>query len=172
MQQFLLVGKLEVHVSQPKNGFGDNGPLNFIGAAINRQLAHIKVGFGSSLGGHYATYLAEKHGLRAALINPAVIDRLDAGRFIGEHANFHSGERFRFTVGHAEQLAQQFVARPTPARYLLLVESGDEVLDYRHAVDHYAGCRQIVLPGGDHSFTRFPEFIPQLLEFAEVHAGL
>ncbi len=127
---------------------------------------------GSSLGGHYATYLAEKHGLRAALINPAVIDRLDAGRFIGEHANFHSGERFRFTVGHAEQLAQQFVARPTPARYLLLVESGDEVLDYRHAVDHYAGCRQIVLPGGDHSFTRFPEFIPQLLEFAEVHAGL
>ena len=121
---------------------------------------------GSSLGGHYATYLAEKHDLRAALINPAVIHRLDADLFIGEHANFHSGERFTFTADHAAQLATQHVARPAPGRYLLLVESGDEVLDYRHAVEHYAGCRQIVLPGGDHSFTKFPEFIPQLIEFA------
>ena len=121
---------------------------------------------GSSLGGHYATYLAEKHDLRAALINPAVIHRLDAGRFIGDHVNFHTGERFTFTARDADQLAVQFVARTTPERYLLLVESGDEVLDYRHAVEHYAGCRQVILPGGDHSFTKFPEFIPQILEFA------
>ena len=121
---------------------------------------------GSSLGGHYATWLAEKHDLRAALVNPAVIHRLDASLFIGEHANFHSGERFTFTADHAGQLAAQHVAHPDPARYLLLVEAGDEVLDYRQAVEHYAGCRQIVLPGGDHSFTKFPEYIPQLIEFA------
>ena len=127
----------------------------------------------SALSQRIATAFYAPQFTRPAMISMREVDPgLDAGRFIGEHANFHSGERFRFTVGHAEQLAQQFVARPTPARYLLLVESGDEVLDYRHAVDHYAGCRQIVLPGGDHSFTRFPEFIPQLLEFAEVHAGL
>lgn len=121
---------------------------------------------GSSLGGHYATCLAEKHGLRAALVNPAVIHRLDADRFLGEHANFHSGERFVFTAQHAAQLATQHVPRPDPARYLLLVETGDEVLDYRQAVDYYAGCRQMVLPGGDHSFTKFPDFIPQIIEFA------
>lgn len=121
---------------------------------------------GSSLGGHYAAFLAEKHDLKAVLINPAVIDRLDLGLFVGEHANFHTSERFRFTEAHAAELLAQVVARPTPERYFLLVEEGDEVLDFRHAVARYAGSRQAVLPGGDHSFSRFPEFIPAILEFA------
>ena len=120
---------------------------------------------GSSLGGHYANHLAEKYGLQAVLINPATVDRLDLTQFVGDHANFHSGERFTFTEAHALQLRAQ-VARPTPARYWLLVETGDEVLDYRQAVDFYAGCRQTVLPGGDHGFTQFPRFIPQIIEFA------
>ena len=120
---------------------------------------------GSSLGGHYANHLAEKYGLNAVLINPAAVHCLDAGKFIGEHANFHTGERFTFTAAHAAQLAAQ-VRKPTPARYWLLTETGDEVLDWRQAVEFYVGCRQTVLPGGDHSFTRFPEFMPQILEFA------
>jgi hypothetical protein len=47
-----------------------------------------------------------------------------------------------------------------------MVESADEVLDYRQALEFYAGCRQTVLPGGDHSFTKFPDFVPQIIEFA------
>jgi predicted esterase YcpF (UPF0227 family) len=120
---------------------------------------------GSSLGGHYANHLAEMHRLNAVLINPAAVHCLDAGKFIGEHANFHTGERFTFTAVHAAQLAAQ-VRKPTPARYWLLTESGDEVLDWRQAAEFYVGCRQTVLPGGDHSFTRFADFMPQILEFA------
>ena len=120
---------------------------------------------GSSLGGHYANHLAEKHGLNAVLINPAAVDRLNPAEFIGEHANFHTGERFTFTAAHAAQLAAQ-VSKPTPCRYWLLSEAGDEVLDWRQATEFYVGCRQTVLPGGDHSFTRFPDFMPQILEFA------
>ena len=120
---------------------------------------------GSSLGGHYANHLAEKHGLRAVLINPAVTGSLDLGLFVGDHANFHTGEAFTFTTAHAEQLKAQ-VRRPTPERYWLLAEAGDEVLDVRQAQAFYAGCRQTVLPGGDHSFTQFPEYIPQIIEFA------
>jgi predicted esterase YcpF (UPF0227 family) len=120
---------------------------------------------GSSLGGHYANHLAEKHGLNAVLINPAVVDGLDLATFVGDHANFHSGERFTFTEAHAAQLKAQ-VARPTPERYWLLLEEGDEVLDYRQAQAFYAGCRQTVLPGGDHSFTKFPDFVPQIIEYA------
>ena len=126
---------------------------------------------GSSLGGHYANHLAEKHGLRAVLINPAAVDHLDLAKFVGDHVNFHTGEQFFFSETHAVQLRAQ-VARPTPARYWLLLETGDEVLDYRQAQEYYATCRQTVLNGGDHSFTRFPEFIPQILEFAEIRAGL
>ena len=120
---------------------------------------------GSSLGGHYANHLAEKYGLNAVLINPAAVDRLDLGKFVGDHTHFHSGERFTFTPGHAAQLKAQ-VATPTPARYWLLLEEGDEVLDWRLARDFYAGCRQTILPGGDHSFTKFPEFVSQIIEYA------
>jgi uncharacterized protein len=122
---------------------------------------------GSSLGGHYASYLAEKYGLNAVLINPAAVDMIDVSKFIGEHANFHSGERFHFTAEHAAQLKAQ-VVRPTQSRYWLLLETGDEVLDYRQAQAFWFGCRQNVIEGGDHSFTRFPEFIPQILEFAGI----
>ncbi|HZX29982.1 MAG TPA: YqiA/YcfP family alpha/beta fold hydrolase [Rhodocyclaceae bacterium] len=127
---------------------------------------------GSSLGGHYATHLAEKHDLEAVLVNPAVIHRLDLDIFIGEHDNFHTGEHFSFTREHAGQLLAQVVPHPTPSRYLLMVETGDEVLDWRHAAEHYAGCRQVVLEGGDHSFTKFPEYISQIIEFTELRAGL
>lgn len=129
---------------------------------------------GSSLGGHYANHLAEKYGINAVLINPAVpqgdflpdaVNCLDVSQFIGDHRNFHTGEQFAFTEMHATQLKAQ-VSRPTPVRYWLLLETGDEVLDYRQAQAFYAGCRQTVLAGGDHSFTMFPDFIPQIIEFA------
>lgn len=134
-------------------------------SAIIEAAARPPTLIGSSLGGHYASHLAEKYGLNAVLINPAVVGAIDLGLFLGEHANFHSGERFSFTPAHAEQLLAQ-VLPPTRERYWLLVEEGDEVLDWRAARERYAGCRQSVLPGGDHSFTRFPEMLPQLIEFA------
>lgn len=121
---------------------------------------------GSSLGGHYATYLAEKHGLNAVLINPAVIDRVDLGLFLGEHENFHSGERFLFTEADAAELLRQAVVQPTPQRYWLLTELADEVLDAQQAITRYAGCRQTVLPGGDHSFTRFGDYLEAIVGFA------
>ena len=134
--------------------------------AADRQVTLV----GSSLGGHYANYLAEKHDLKAVLINPAAVDRLNLDKFIGEHHNFHSGEHFVFSEAHAAQLKAQ-VTPPHPERYWLLLETGDEVLDYRQARDFYAGCRETVLEGGDHSFAQFPYFIPQILEFAGIDAS-
>jgi predicted esterase YcpF (UPF0227 family) len=120
---------------------------------------------GSSLGGFYATWLAEKYALRAALINPAVAAPVSLEKYLGTQTNLHTNETFEFTEEHIEQLRALEAPRVTPSRYLLMVETGDEVLDYRLAIVRYAGCRQIVLPGGDHSFTRFPEYVAQLIEF-------
>ncbi len=133
-------------------------------AAHNGELTLV----GSSLGGYYATWLAEKHDLRAALVNPAVVAPLSLNAYIGTQKNLHTGETFEFTVGHIDQLRALECAVITPARYLLLVETGDEVLDYREAVRRYAGCRQDVFAGGDHSFTRFPDLLPQLFEFCRL----
>lgn len=118
---------------------------------------------GSSLGGHYATTLAERHALPAVLINPAVIKALDLALFIGRQTNFHSGEAFDFTPAHAAQLLAQVPAQLTPARYRVLLAAGDEVLDHRQALACYAGADTTVLPGGDHSFAAFADFIPAII---------
>ena len=120
---------------------------------------------GSSLGGHYANYLAERHQLPAVLINPATVHSLNLAKFIGEHVNFNTGEPFSFSVEHVLQLKQQ-VSQPTPGRYWLLLEQGDEVLDYRQAEIFYASARQSIFAGGNHSFSRFPELIPEIVSFA------
>jgi predicted esterase YcpF (UPF0227 family) len=122
---------------------------------------------GSSLGGYYATHLAEKHGLRAVLINPAVVAHLSLAEFVGPQTNLYTGETFDFRPEHIEELRAIEVPRLSrPEDVLLLVEEGDETLDYRQAVAKYAGCRQVVLPGGDHSFTRFSNYMDTILDFA------
>jgi len=121
---------------------------------------------GSSLGGFYATYLAERHDLRAVLINPAVHPHHDLRAYLGVQRNLFTQEQYVLTEDHLRQWAALYLPAVHPQRYLLLVETGDEVLDYRVAVEKYRGARQIVVAGGDHSFASFPEHIPLILEFA------
>lgn len=125
---------------------------------------------GSSLGGYYATYLAGKHGLRAVLVNPAVVAHISLEQFVGPQQNLYSGERFDFTREHIAELRALEVPRISrPENFWLLVETGDAVLDYRQAVARYAGARQTVLAGGDHSFTRWADCLDPILEFADEH---
>lgn len=121
---------------------------------------------GSSLGGYYATWLAETHDLKAVLINPAVVAHLSLADYVGMQTNLYTGEAFDFRREYVDQLQRLEVPRVTPSRYLLLVETGDEVLDYRQAVARYAGGRLVVLDGGDHSFTRFGDYLAEIASFA------
>lgn len=121
---------------------------------------------GSSLGGFYATHLAEKHGARAVLINPAIDPHVGLRAYLGPQRNLHTGETYELTEAHLAQWQALYCRRVTPQRYLLIVETGDEVLDYRKAVRRYAGAEQIVVKGGDHSLQSFPEHLPRILEFA------
>ncbi len=145
-------------------------------AAINlaETLLREKVGagetvtlVGSSLGGYYATHLAEKHCLKAVLVNPAVVAALELEHYLGPQTWLYSGEPFDFTRQHINELAALEVpVLSDPTHYWLLVEEGDETLDYRQAVARYAGARQTVLPGGDHSFTRWEDYLDEIIAFA------
>lgn len=122
---------------------------------------------GSSLGGYYATYLAEKHDLRAVLINPAAFAYQNLVPAVGPQRNLYTGEPFEFTERHLAELAQLEVTRLSrPERFWLMVETGDEVLDYREAVEKYAGARQTVIEGGDHSFRHFADYLDAIIDFA------
>ena len=121
---------------------------------------------GSSLGGFYATYLAEKHGLKAVLINPAIDPHVGLRAYVGTQKNLHTGEPYELTEAHLRGWQELHVPRVTPGRYLLIVETGDEVLDYRRAVERYAGAEQVVVSGGDHSLRSFPQHLARILEFS------
>jgi predicted esterase YcpF (UPF0227 family) len=120
---------------------------------------------GSSLGGFYATWLAERLALRAVLINPAIDPHLDLRAYLGPQQTY-AGERYELTEQHLREWRALHLEEVRAERYLLLVETGDEVLDYRAAVRRYLGAKQVVVQGGDHSLASFPEHIPLILDFA------
>jgi len=121
---------------------------------------------GSSLGGFYATYLAETHGWKAVLVNPAVHAQVLMRGALGLQTNWHTGEKWMFTEAHLAELAALDVPAITrPERYLLLAQTGDEIIDYRAAVAYYAGARQIIEEGGDHGFAGFERHYQTILDF-------
>lgn len=127
---------------------------------------------GSSLGGYYATWLAERHGLKAVLVNPSVVSHISLAPYIGPQSNLYTGEQFEFTAEHIEELrAIEVPVITRPERYWLMVETGDETLDYRHAVARYAGCRQTIHPDGDHGFSRWEQHLDEILAFSGLSAG-
>ncbi len=123
---------------------------------------------GSSLGGYYATALAERHGCRAVLVNPAVRPYASLERYLGPQCNLYSGAQYELTQEHLDELRSLEVDAVTAERYLLIVATGDEVLDYRDAVTRYSGCRQIVVQGGDHGLTDFAGHLDAVLAFAGI----
>lgn len=121
----------------------------------------------SSLGGYYATWLMECYWQlihRVVLVNPAVLAQLSPEKFIGTQRNWHSGESFEFTRRHVAELKAIGVPLVRhQEKYWLLAETGDEVLDYRLAVATYRDARQTVLEGGDHSFTRWTDYLDEIV---------
>lgn len=121
---------------------------------------------GSSLGGHYATWLAEVHGVRAVLVNPAVRPHVLLAGALGPQTNLYTAERYEFTQAHLDELEALEVATITqPERYLLLVATGDEVLDHRDAVAKYRGAVQVIHTGSDHGFGEFSAHLDAVIDF-------
>jgi len=164
----LLRQKLEsmgrgAEFSAPALPHRPSAAIRVLGAEVARHPGAVLVG--SSLGGYYATWLAEKHGLKAVLVNPAVRPYELLVPLVGRQKNFHTGEEHDFTAQHVAELRALEVGRVTPARYLLVVAKGDEVLDYRQAVQRYRGCRQLVIEGSDHGLSDFADYLETVLEF-------
>ncbi len=123
---------------------------------------------GSSLGGFYATALAEATGCRAALINPAVWPARDLAKYIGEQQAWHSDDSFYFRPDYLGELQALTVERITqPQRYLLLAATGDEVLDWREMSARYAGAHQHVIEGSDHGLSDFEQYLDEVVRFCD-----
>lgn len=139
--------------------------LSLVKDVVPAQLTII----GSSLGGYYATWLAEQLGCRAVLLNPAIVPLLDLEQHVGVTTAFHSDEPFEFRRDYIEELRAYAVPAITqPERYFLLAATGDEVLDYRDMVAHYAGARQTIIDGSDHGISEFADYLAPVLQFCGI----
>jgi predicted esterase YcpF (UPF0227 family) len=166
LSRFMAERGLGAHCACPALPTLATAAVAAIEALIARHAGARLCFLGSSLGGYYATYLAEKHGARAVLVNPAVDPHIGLRACLGEQKNLHTGEPFQLTEAHLREWRSLWVPRITPSLYLLIVETGDEVLDYRRAVARYQGAEQRVIEGGDHSLRSFPRHLPRILAFA------
>ena len=124
---------------------------------------------GSSMGGFMATALAQRYDVKAVLVNPAVRPSELIHSVLGENINPYTGNRFVLTESHVEELRALEAETPrAPQNLLLLVQTGDETLDYRRAVDYYRDCRQVVEEGGDHRFQDFERHLPAVFQFLDL----
>ena len=127
--------------------------------------AHCAV-IGSSLGGFYATALAERLGWRAVLLNPAVDPARDLAKYIGETTAWHSDERFFFEPGFIDELR---AINPSELsrreRYFAIIAKGDEVLSWIEMSARYRGCKLKLLEGGDHALSDFEQHLPDVMRF-------
>ena len=135
--------------------------------AKNFDGSHPLTIIGSSLGGYYASYLAEQHNCRAVLINPAIFATRDLSTQLGQLTYFHDERPFEFTLTDLHELEALFLSHITPERYLLLAGDRDEVLDWQEMTKRYQGAKQIVVAGIDHSFSCFSDYIEDILNFAD-----
>ncbi|MCE3263122.1 MAG: esterase [Pseudoduganella sp.] len=127
---------------------------------------------GSSLGGYYATWMAEQLGCRAVLLNPAVVPMLDLDQHVGVTTAYHSDQPFEFKREYIEELRALAVPRIShPERYFLLACTGDEVLDYRDMVNHYPGACQKVVQGSDHAISEYADYLDEVLAFCGIGGG-
>lgn len=124
---------------------------------------------GSSLGGYFATHLAEKHGWRAVLLNPAVLPQRDLSAYVGEQPLWHGGGSIIVEPHHLDELRALGVESITrPERYYLIAATGDEVLDYREMLSHYPGVRTKLIAGSDHAISEFANYVDDVLAFCGI----
>jgi predicted esterase YcpF (UPF0227 family) len=136
---------------------------------INRTGADRIVVVGSSLGGFYANYLAEKYDCKAVVLNPAVRAARELAPHVGMMTAYDSDEPFDFRPEYIDELRSLQVEKiSNPSRYFLIAAKGDELLDWQEMVGFYPGAKHLVLEGSDHGIADYADHLPQVLKFISI----
>ena len=126
----------------------------------NREVCLI----GSSLGGYFSVYLAEKYNLKAAMINPAVWAYKIFKNNMGKNINGNTGVEYIVDDEWVNSLKEIFIEKITHENYLVLLQTGDETLNYEFAEKYFKGSKIEIDEGGNHSFVNLESKIPNILD--------
>ncbi|MDV5171016.1 esterase YqiA [Photobacterium rosenbergii] len=167
MAEYCRLERPDIRVEIPQMPCYPDQAEEFIDELVQSLRHEYQIGLvGSSLGGFISTWLNDRYQLPAVLVNPAVKPYELLQDHLGEQENPYTGERYFLEPKHMDELRQMDVAKLRhPEQLWLLQQVGDEVLDYRQAVEKYSACRQTVEPDGDHSFVGFDRYPEQIIQF-------
>lgn len=169
VRQFIEAGQLAVDYDVPALPDYPDESYRQLVELLQSQAGRRVALIGSSMGGFFATVLARQFGLRAALVNPAIRPSELIDSVLGDNLNPYTGHHYVLEPRHTRFL-QDLESAPLTGlqNLLLLVQTGDETLDYRRAVDYYRGCKQVVEQGGNHRFQHFDRHLPAIFEFLDL----
>ena len=135
---------------------------------IDQSNADRIVIIGSSLGGFYTNYLAQKYQCKGIALNPAVYAARELEPHVGMMTAYDSEEPFDFKAEYIDELRALQVDQITnPERYFLIAAKGDELLDWREMVAFYPGSKQLILEGSDHGIADYVNHLPAVIDFIE-----
>lgn len=125
---------------------------------------------GSSLGGFYASWIAQQARCPSVMLNPAVHPARDLARYIGEQTAWHEpAERFYFLPEYIGELrALETHCLPPAAPEMAIIAKGDEVLDWQEMAARYPQARLLVQEGGEHALANFNEYLPAITAFLDL----
>jgi predicted esterase YcpF (UPF0227 family) len=143
-------------------------PLQAI-IALEQLLTPNTVLLGSSLGGFYATYLSQRYQISAVVINPAVTPYNLLKPLLGHNYNPYQDYNYELNNSHINALKALAIDKlKHPELLYLLQQTGDEVLNFQHAVNYYSQCKQLIEFGGDHSFIGFERTVASIVDFLKI----
>ncbi len=125
---------------------------------------------GASLGGYYSLYLSDKYDLKAVLINPAVNAPETLTRALGHGVHYYDNSAFEWNESHLEMLENYEIEEPNVENLLLMLQKGDDVLDYEEALEFLDGANTILEEGGTHGFEGIERHFESIITFLHVKA--
>ncbi|HQR85005.1 MAG: hypothetical protein B7X83_09580 [Polynucleobacter sp. 17-46-58] len=142
--------------------------MDMVTSHIDQSDADNIIIIGSSLGGFYTNYLAEKYQCKGIALNPAVYAARELEPQVGMMTEYDSDQPFDFKAQYIDELrALQVEKISDPQRYFLIAAKGDELLDWKEMVAFYKGAKQLVLEGSDHGIADYADHLPAVMDFIQ-----
>ena len=155
-----------IHLESPNLNNSPKKAISQIEKIIRENSSRVCL-IGSSLGGLYATFVANKYNLKSVTINPVVTNHISGMRdLVGSHKNFHSEEEYEFTLKDYFDLRKLGLEKlKKPLNHFCLIKMSDEVLDHNITFSFFSKSYVLSEKGGNHSYDDFFEKIPLILDY-------
>ncbi len=118
----------------------------------------------SSIGGYYATYLANKFNIKTVLINPSVKPHITTKKYIGTIEK-NDGTFFQWDIKHLDELKNLWVENLNYDNFYIFLKTGDKILDYKVAKKRYKHSKMLIEDDGDHRFSDLQKYIQKIKDF-------